>query len=118
MKMLYPQEVEIFYLIPTIRKEFAVALKKQGKGQKEIASLLGITEAAVSQYIKEKRATKLKLSNKIKKDIEKSSKKIGGRLNILAETERILNLIKNKKGICKYHHKFAKIPKKCNVCFK
>lgn len=116
--MLYPQEVEIFYLIPAIRKEFAVALKKLGKGQKEIALLLGITEAAVSQYIKEKRATKLKLSSKIKKEIEKSSKKIKNRMDAFGETGRIINIIKNKKGICKYHHKFAKIPKKCNACFK
>ncbi|HIH66091.1 MAG TPA: transcriptional regulator, partial [Nanoarchaeota archaeon] len=57
MKLLHPQELEVFYFIPAIRKELSVQMKKKGKGQREIANLLGITEAAVSQYISSKRAT-------------------------------------------------------------
>ena len=117
--MLYPQEVELFYIIPVIRKEFAVALKKQGKGQKEIASLLGVTEAAISQYMKEKRAINIKLEQEIKNKISKSAKKIKNSMDIVSEVEKLLNFIRKNKSICKYHHKFIKkIPANCSVCFK
>ena len=57
LKVLQPQEVEVFYLLPTLRKEIAKALKTRGHDQKRIAAMLGVTDAAVSQYISGKRGS-------------------------------------------------------------
>ena len=49
MKLIQPQEVEVLYILPAIRRELAKEMKKQGLEQKKIAGLLFVTEAAVSQ---------------------------------------------------------------------
>ncbi|MFH1405899.1 MAG: hypothetical protein ABIG52_01635 [Nanoarchaeota archaeon] len=54
----HPQEIEVWYILPAIRKELVLALKEKGHTQKEIASFLNVTEPAISQYTKEKRAKK------------------------------------------------------------
>lgn len=118
MKALYPQEIEVFYLIPTIRRELAVQFKKQQIRQRKIAELLGVTEAAISQYINKKRASEVELGNEVRKEIEKAAGKISNPIEAIGEVQRILQYIKKTRLICKYHHKFMKgIPKDCSVCF-
>jgi hypothetical protein len=53
---MQPCESAVKYKVPAIKAELARKLKKQGKSQKEIAAILGVTEAAVSQYLSGKRA--------------------------------------------------------------
>ncbi|PKK81706.1 MAG: transcriptional regulator [Thermoplasmata archaeon HGW-Thermoplasmata-2] len=53
MKM--PCELIVWYVLPSIRRDLAAALKKKGMSQKEIAEKLGVTPAAISQYAKAKR---------------------------------------------------------------
>ena len=52
--------------------------QKKGYSQKEIAKLLNVTEPAVSQYAKEKRAQKIKLDDATKKLIKEAAEKIKG----------------------------------------
>ena len=60
-----PQEIEVWYLLPALRKEVAKELVEKHKlRQKEVASMLDITEAAVSQYLKHKRGKGVEFSNK------------------------------------------------------
>ncbi len=53
--------------VPAIKAKLAKELKEKGLSQKEIAALLDVTEAAVSQYLSGKRA-----KNKKKAAEEKS----------------------------------------------
>ena len=118
MKLLHPQELEVFYFIPAIRKEFAFQMKRRGKGQREIASLLGITEAEVSQYISAKRATGVKLDKQVKDEMAKAVDRIKTPLDSIRETQQILGFLRRSRLVCKYHHKFLKfIPKNCSVCY-
>ena len=55
-KIQSPQSIELHYVLPAVRREIALKLKEKGLGQKEIAKRLSVTEAAVSQYINDKRA--------------------------------------------------------------
>ena len=70
------QELEVWYIIPNIRKELALALNNQGLNQVEIAKKLGITKAAVNQYFHKKRAVNLNFSNEFKEEIKSSASKI------------------------------------------
>ncbi|MEK6820210.1 MAG: transcriptional regulator, partial [Nanoarchaeota archaeon] len=57
-----PQEIEVWYLIPAIRKELARILTKKYKLTFEkTGGILGISKAAVSQYLNKKRADKINL---------------------------------------------------------
>ena len=61
MSKVMPQEIEVWYLIPALRREFTrIFIKDYGLTQKQTADILGITEAAISQYLR------LKIANQIK----------------------------------------------------
>ena len=76
MQSQMPQEIEVWYVIPAIRRELAKAMINTGLTQKEIAKIMGITEAAVSQYIHSKRAKEIAFSKKVLEEIKISAEKI------------------------------------------
>jgi predicted transcriptional regulator len=90
-------EENVWYLLPLIRKEFAKSLiKDHGLTQRKAAEKLGITEAAVSQYVSKKRGD-LKVTNaEIKREIKTSAKRImNGDLQVMkTETCRICHLLR------------------------
>ncbi len=115
--MIYPQEIEVWYILPSIRKELTKSLLKQGLTQKEISLKLGITESAISQYLKEKRANSIKFEDDIKKAIEKAAKRISLKGNVMKEITKINNMMRKNKFICKVHHMYDKnLPENCDVC--
>ena len=116
---MYPQEIEVWYVLPTIRKELSEELVKQGLSQKEIALKLRLTEAAVSQYINEKRANESKLDNDMKGAIQEAAKRITNNSSIMKEIQDLSKLFWKTKGICKIHMQHDKsIAKTCDLCFK
>jgi uncharacterized protein len=107
---LLPQEIEVWYIIPSVRKELARQLtKKHNLSYEKTGILLGISKAAVSQYLSNKRANKIKLNNEIKKEIEKSASLIAENpKSALEEIQRILKVMKDKKcscDVCKRYNK-------------
>ncbi len=50
-------EIIVQYVLPAIRAEMAVRMKDEGISQAQIARILGVTPAAVNQYVKSKRGT-------------------------------------------------------------
>ena len=115
---IHPQEVEVFYILPAIRRELTIALKELGKSQKEIAKLLGVTEAAISQYQSSKRGSDVKFPKELAEDIRSIAGQITDRQSMIEQTQRILAKAKTNKLTCRLHEQFASIPKGCDVCFK
>ena len=113
-----PQEIEVWYVLPAIRRELARSMKSSGKTQKEIAKLLGITEPAVSQYLHKKRARDLHLGKNIKAAIQKSVKKILSKKEAMGEMQKILDQINEERVVCKMHKDRHSELKNCEVCFK
>ena len=99
MKM--PCEIIIWYILPGIRREITKSLIKNGLSQKEAAKKLGITDAAVSQYLSEKRAKIEIKDKKILREIKKSANHIiaGDESMMIKETCRICNLIKSSRAV-------------------
>ena len=75
-KLLFPQEVEVWYIIPSIRRELALELVKIGMNQKQAAEALGVTTAAISQYKSEKRGSSKKFNEKVNSEIHESALRI------------------------------------------
>jgi hypothetical protein len=63
--------------VPAIKAKLAKDLKKKGCSQKDIATILGVTEAAVSQYISGKRAKQRKDVKDDIKDIPEICRQCG-----------------------------------------
>jgi len=113
-KILLPQEIETFYVIPSIRKNMALCMKEKGMKQKDIAKIFDIRDAAISQYLSDKRGSKLKFENKILKEIRKSSKKVKNSATMIREIQRIIKIIRKNHMLCEFCHRFGNVPKGCN----
>lgn len=116
-RLLQPQEIEVFYVLPAVRREIAIVMKAEGKSQKVIAGLLGVTEPAVSQYMSAKRASTFQLNDKVKSAIKESVKRITGEIGLMREMQRLLILIREERLVCQAHEALGGAPKGCNVCF-
>jgi len=122
MRETMPQEVEVRYILPAIRRELARTFIQEHKlSQKEAANILGLTEAAVSQYQHSKRAKEVVFSNDIVNEIMVSADRIlADRTNkqrLIAEMYRISNLTTVKHILCDIHRAQSKDLEECNVCF-
>ncbi len=105
-----PQEIEVWYIIPAIRRELSKILTRKHKLTfDKTGRILGVSKAAISQYLNKKRATALKIPSEIKKEIEKSADILVKNENMaVKEIMRILTLMKRKKcscGICRKYNK-------------
>ncbi|NPE26793.1 hypothetical protein HNV12_02185 [Methanococcoides sp. SA1] len=107
---MLPQEIEVWYIIPAVRKEFAKVLTKQYDFSYERAGkALGISKAAVSQYLSNKRANKVCLNAKTKKEIKVSAEKIAENARVaMGEIQRILKFMKDNKCSCDVCKKYNK----------
>ena len=109
-----PQEIEVWYVLPAIRAEMARELAGKGIKQAKIAEILGLTRAAICQYLKQKRANEIVFDGKIKKEIKKScSKIIDDKSCAIREIQNICSFIKNSGFLCSIHKKYNEVCAKC-----
>ena len=114
-----PQELEIWYLIPALRRELTKIFISHFKlSQKQISEILGVTESAISQYKKFKRAQDLKFSKEEIEKIRKFAKKII--LDKKHSKEYFFKLcleLRGTKSLCELHKKQDKnVSKNCDLC--
>lgn len=114
-----PQEIEVWYLIPALRKELTKSLVKEQKlSQKAVAKILGITDAAVSQYMSNKRGSEIKFSSQDKNKIAVCAKQISKTpKNAQTEFYRLTKSFRGSSCLCAAHKKIDKnLPKACRLC--
>jgi uncharacterized protein len=113
-----PQEIEVWYVLPALRRELAIALKENGLSQREVAKKLGITESAVSQYLSNKRGKEFGFPKKILLAIKNSAKKVVKGKNAVDQLYGLSNQIRKEKLLCKIHKNFSTVPRNCKICLK
>ena len=115
-----PCEVIVWYVIPTIRAELAKELVKMGMSQKDIAERLGITQSAVSQYIKDKRGKGIPINKDVRKGIKVLAKQV-----MVEQTPNetipgicmVCAIVKSSGALCDLHRKENAGLEGCDVCF-
>jgi len=117
-----PQEIEVRYIIPAIRGKLAhVLVEERGVSQKQAAKILGLTEAAISQYINGKRGTEVMFSESVVDEIRKSADRVinlkSNKGEMVAEIYRISHLTNVKHIMCDMHRKQSKGLDDCTICF-
>ncbi len=114
-RLLQPQEIEVYYILPTIRRYLAFFMKEKGVRQHKIAELLQLQEAAISQYLNNKRGNQIDFEEDIKDEIRKSADRIKNSTTLLGETQRLLKLVREKRVLCKVHKLITKgVPSECD----
>lgn len=114
--MMFHQEVEVWYVLPAIKREIAIKMKELGLKQNEIAEKLHLAKSAVSQYIKNKRASKITFDKDFEKDIKRSAENIIKKDNFMQEVEKLCKKFKQKGCLCEIHRKYSKVPLRCTSC--
>ena len=132
-----PQEVEVWYVLPALRRELAKVMKtktvprvgEDGKTkehkitQKEIAKMLGVTEPAITQYLLKKkgrrsRGDQVVIPEKFYPDLEKSADTMikhyeqGASNDDMFETmtreiNRLIKVMRDDGAMCDIHRQFS-----------
>lgn len=113
-----PQEIEVWYVLPAIRRELVLVLHTQGLSQKAIAQLMNITEPAVSQYINNKRGKEINFNPEVKSYIKQSAQKITDHQSAYRQVQQITHFIKETKALCKIHMDIESGLQGCDLCYK
>ncbi len=111
------QELEVWYIIPAIRKEIALAMRERGLRQVEIAKILGITKSAINQYIKDKRGSEFLLNKKMKEIILETSTQIKNQQDTLKLIQHLMRISREEKLACQIHKTLNKDFAECGLCF-
>ena len=118
MASTMPQEIEVWYIIPAIRRDMSKIMHKKGIRQTEIAVILGVTKSAVSQYISSKRASDIKFNDEIMIEINKSVElMIDKKSSAFREIQNICKIITDTSFICKIRKELDNEPlPDCDNC--
>jgi hypothetical protein len=119
MTEVMPQEIEVWDILPAIRRELAKILIQEHKlSQRDAARMLGLTDPAVSQYIKSKRAKGLVFGDKVLSKIKSSARQIvKDKSKLMEEIQKICNSMEVKKIVCNIHRIRNKgVPRTCKAC--
>lgn len=112
-----PQQIEVWYVIPSVRKALTRDLIKQGLSQKKASDVLGLTKSAVSQYVSKKRGNELTFTKEINEEIKKSAKKlVEDPKKLVEEMTRLCAFIKKTGFLCKIHKAHCPLIKECRAC--
>lgn len=97
-----PQEIEVWYIIPAIRREMAMCFSREHKiSYDNVALMMGLTKAAISQYIAGKRVERIKIHPKALEEVKISCNRVvKNKSNVAKEILRVLEIIKKKKLHC------------------
>ena len=115
--MEMPHEIIVWYVLPSLRKALVTELKGLGMPQKDIAKLMKITEASVSQYLHNKRGSKdIRFGQVMQKQIKKSALKIRSSSEkniVMKELIKLVALSSKEKIVCS---KCQLKNGKCEIC--
>lgn len=113
-----PQEVEVHYILPALRRNLTIELKALGLEQKEIAKILGVSAPAVSQYMTEKRGADVRFSLPIRAKIKASAMRLAADGSPLAETQALVRDIRMERITCQLcQGTVVGVPIGCTACF-
>ena len=99
--MQTPTEIMYWEILPAIRSSFVFEMKEEHNlKQKEIAEVLGVTPAAISQYLNQKRGT-YEFSKPFKQKIKISVLEILSKKSTpFEETNKLIAQFQKSKDLC------------------
>lgn len=115
-----PCELIVWYVIPTIRAELAKELVKMGMSQKDISERLGITQSAVSQYVKDKRGKGIPINKETRKGIKTLAKDIvndKSPKSVIPGICMVCGIVKSSGSLCELHRREDTNLEDCDICF-
>lgn len=117
-----PCEVIIKEILPFIRSTLVKELVKHDIRQREVAEKLALTDAAISQYLKDSRGREPEVLEKfdfVIPEIKKIARSIAeedlGKPEILSSICNVCREIRSSPKFCRYHREILKLAE-CEIC--
>ncbi|MFX1285768.1 MAG: transcriptional regulator [Promethearchaeota archaeon] len=116
-KLVQPQEVIVWYILPAIRRSITNSLiEDYNLPQKDIAQRFGLTEPAISQYKKGARGD-IEFNSDIVKEIQEAARNIAEEnKSAPREVQRVLKYIQKGGFLCEFHKKYGLVHEGCDMC--
>jgi len=101
-----PCETLVWNVLPCIRRRLAERLKEKGLSQRDIAQKIGVSEAAVSQYLSDKRGRNSAFDGHMEKEIARSAEAVLAGEDAIEEICRLCRMVKadlavdHQRSIC------------------
>ncbi|BAI60477.1 putative HTH-type transcriptional regulator [Methanocella paludicola SANAE] len=114
-----PCELTVWYVIPTIRAELSKELIKLGLSQKEVSERLGITQSAVSQYVKDKRGKGVPVNKEVRKAIKALARDIAAGnagKGVIPGICAVCAIVKQSGSLCDLHRQEDADLEGCDMC--
>ncbi|MDI6898011.1 transcriptional regulator [Methanocella conradii] len=114
-----PCELVVWYVIPAIRAELAKELVKLGLSQKEVSERLGITQSAVSQYVKEKRGKGIAMNRQVRKAIRNLAREMANgdkKRDVIPGICSVCSIVKATGSLCDLHRQEDAGLEGCEMC--
>ncbi|MFC6990041.1 thiamine-phosphate synthase family protein [Haloplanus sp. GCM10025708] len=109
MTLQLPSEIVVEHFLPTARSMLADALDDRGFAQREIAARLGVSQAAVSQYLNEDRADELATHPRMQEVVERLADGFADDTlddyEALAELLALVREFEDRGPICEIHER-------------
>lgn len=129
---LMPQEIEVWYVIPALRREITNAMIRRGLQQKIIAQVLGVTEPAITQYklyrSKRSRGDRFEISSAFLPEVEKATEQILEAYErklpasviyemMTKQINHLIRVLRDTGALCEFHRRQCTgIPADCQAC--
>ncbi len=117
MVVMTRQEIEVWEILPAIRREYARSIVGAGLSQRKAAEILNVTDACISQYLKSKRGSLVNFPRSVLKEINRSAEMIiKDKAAFAREIQKISDLEEIREIVCKIHKKRGCVSSECDIC--
>ncbi len=116
--MNLPCEIIVADVIPRMRALLARELISRGHSQVATARMLGITQPAVSQYLKKARSKRVAAleTEELKGKIKGIADRVVKHNNANVELCKLCRYLRKRGSFCALHRKKEKVPSSCRMC--
>jgi predicted transcriptional regulator len=122
LTMKLPCEMAVWYILPVVRRDLAKELIRQGLSQRKISEIFGVSEAAISQYVKGTRGKGMLLGKKASSAVKDLAAEIAKKeMTQQKMAEKICNICmiaKKEESACKIHKDKFGAPSDCSMCLR
>jgi len=118
--MYVPCELMVLHVLPRIRALVAEELVNvRGVSQVRVARILGITQPAVSQYLRKARSKSIKALEDdpvISRELSRIAKTAADGGDISTKMCGLCRKLRKSMALCSLHKSVATVPRSCSFC--
>ncbi|RZN62896.1 transcriptional regulator [Methanonatronarchaeum sp. AMET6-2] len=113
-----PCEIIVLHILPSVRAQIAKDLVEMGMSQQKVSEIIGITPAAISQYVSGKRGYEMEFEGEVREKIREFARKTyeNGDADTLEGICDICDIVKEQGILCELYEKHEEDPEKCGSC--